>query len=103
MFKQTSSLERSHFPVMLNEVIEICTPDNGGVFLDCTFGGGGYSRQLLKYSKTKVIALDRDTFVLNIAKELKKNIHKDLHFIKKNLVKPTQLLKIKKSMPLYSI
>ena len=85
MFKQTTSLERSHFPVMLNEVIEICTPDNGGVFLDCTFGGGGYSRQLLKYSKTKVIALDRDTFVLNIAKELKKKISTKIYILSKKI------------------
>ena len=93
MFKQTSSLERSHFPVMLNEVIEICTPDNGGVFLDCTFGGGGYSRQLLKYSKTKVIALDRDTFVLNIAKELKKKYPQRFTFYQKKFSEANSIIK----------
>ena len=60
MRKQTSSLDFSHFPVMLNEIIKISSPTNGGVFIDCTFGGGGYSSALLKYSKTKVIGLDRD-------------------------------------------
>ena len=93
MFKQTTSLERSHFPVMLNEVIEICTPDNGGVFLDCTFGGGGYSRQLLKYSKTKVIALDRDTFVLNIAKELKKKYPQRFTFYQKKFSEANSIIK----------
>jgi 16S rRNA (cytosine1402-N4)-methyltransferase len=38
------SPEYSHFPVMLNEVIKICSPEEGGNFLDCTFGGGGYSK-----------------------------------------------------------
>ena len=41
-----SSLELSHVPVMLDEVIKICSPENGGNFLDCTFGGGGYSKEI---------------------------------------------------------
>ena len=72
MINPASSSELPHFPVMLDEVIKICSPDKGGVYIDCTFGGGGYSKKLLKFSKTKVIALDRDEFVLNISKELKK-------------------------------
>ena len=72
MINSTSSSELSHFPVMLDEVIKICSPDKGGVYIDCTFGGGGYSKQLLKFSKTKVIALDRDEFILKISKELEK-------------------------------
>ena len=72
MTHSTSSPELSHFPVMLDEVIKICSPDKGGVYIDCTFGGGGYSKKLLKFSKTKVIALDRDEFILSITKELEK-------------------------------
>ena len=73
MINPTSSPECPHFPVMLDQVIKICSPDNGGVYIDCTFGGGGYSKKLLKFSKTKVIALDRDEFIINISKELEKN------------------------------
>ena len=58
-----TSLEFSHFPVMLNEVIKICSPENGGSFVDCTFGGGGYSEEILKFPNTKVTALDRDKSV----------------------------------------
>ena len=57
MNNQTSSLEFSHFPVMLNEVIKISSPNKKGKFIDCTFGGGGYSKEILKISKTNVIAL----------------------------------------------
>ena len=57
-----------HFPVMLDEVIKICSPDRGGTFIDCTFGGGGYSKEILNFSKTKVIALDRDNFIQNLTK-----------------------------------
>ena len=60
MKNQPTSLEFSHFPVMLDEVIKICSPAKGG-----------YSKKFLTYKKTKVIALDRDKFVLDIAKDLK--------------------------------
>ena len=70
MNNQSSSLDLSHFPVMLNEVIKISSPSNGEKFIDCTFGGGGYSKQLLKFPKTIVNGLDRDKTVNVIAKKL---------------------------------
>tara|TARA_X000000368_G_scaffold237716_1_gene187739 strand:- start:765 stop:1778 length:1014 start_codon:yes stop_codon:yes gene_type:complete len=78
-----SSLEFSHFPVMLDEIIKICCPNKGGIFIDCTFGGGGYSSRLLKFSKTKVIAFDRDRFILNIAKKLEKKYPDRFFFYQK--------------------
>jgi len=72
MNNQPTSLELSHFPVMLNEVINICSPSKGGKFIDCTFGGGGYSKELLKFSKTTVKGLDRDSKVKEIGKSLEK-------------------------------
>ena len=65
-----TSLESSHFPVMLNEVIKICSPEKGGSFVDCTFGGGGYSKELLKFPNTTVIALDRDKSVAEKARKI---------------------------------
>jgi len=50
-----------HYPVLLNEIISIITPQHGGTFIDCTFGQGGYSKKILSYKNTQVIALDRDT------------------------------------------
>ena len=49
-----------HYPVLLNEIISIITPQHGGTFIDCTFGQGGYTKKILSYKDTKVIALDRD-------------------------------------------
>ena len=72
MKNQTSSLELSHFPVMLSEVIKLSNPQKGGIFLDCTFGGGGYSKALLEFPNTKVIGIDRDPSVIPFSKELKK-------------------------------
>ena len=49
-----------HYPVLLNELISIISPQHGGTFIDCTFGQGGYSKKILSYNNTKIIALDRD-------------------------------------------
>ena len=49
-----------HYPVLLKEVLSIISPQNGGTFIDCTFGQGGYTKKILEFDKTKVIALDRD-------------------------------------------
>ena len=66
-----TSLEGKHLPVMIDEVLKICNPQNGGNFMDCTFGAGGYSKELLKFHNTKVVALDRDKRVIELANKLK--------------------------------
>ncbi len=66
-----TSLEAKHLPVMIDEVLKICEPKNGGNYLDCTFGGGGYSKEFLKFDGAKVTALDRDKHVIRIANKLK--------------------------------
>ena len=49
-----------HYPVLLNEIISIITPQHGGTFIDCTFGQGGYTKKILNFRNTQVIGLDRD-------------------------------------------
>jgi 16S rRNA (cytosine1402-N4)-methyltransferase len=49
-----------HYPVLLKEIISIITPQHGGTFIDCTFGQGGYTKEILSFKNTNVIALDRD-------------------------------------------
>lgn len=52
--------EALHRPVMLDEVLEALAPVAGGVFIDATFGAGGYTRALLEAGAAGVIAIDRD-------------------------------------------
>ena len=61
-----------HYPVLLKEIISIITPQYGGTFIDCTFGQGGYSKKILKFSNTKVIGIDRDIDSKNISKNIEK-------------------------------
>ncbi len=70
MSNYSTSLEFSHFPVMLNEVLNISSLENGGKVIDCTFGGGGYSKEILKFLNTNVQAIDRDKKAVHIAKKL---------------------------------
>ena len=49
-----------HTPVMLTEVLEVLSPRDGGIYVDGTFGDGGYSRALLESATCRVWAIDRD-------------------------------------------
>lgn len=59
--KENSATEKpGHIPVMLNEVLEALAPKDGGVYVDGTFGAGGYTRAILEAADCKVYAIDRD-------------------------------------------
>ena len=49
-----------HVPVMLAEVLSALSPRDGAVYVDGTFGAGGYTRAILAAANCKVIAIDRD-------------------------------------------
>jgi 16S rRNA (cytosine1402-N4)-methyltransferase len=63
---------QKHIPVMLEEVLQSLQPKDGRVYVDATFGFGGYSEAILNAANCKVIALDRDPTVLERAEEFKK-------------------------------
>ena len=49
-----------HLPVLLNEVLTAIDPRDGAVYVDATFGAGGYSRALLEAARCTVWGIDRD-------------------------------------------
>lgn len=55
--------ELSHKPVMLGEMLEYLAPKKDELFLDCTFGAGGYSKAILDKCQCNVVAIDRDPMV----------------------------------------
>lgn len=71
-----------HFPVMLDEVLSNLSPEDGGVYVDGTFGAGGYTRAILKSSNCTVIAIDRDPSALARAEEVKEEFGDRFVFVK---------------------
>ncbi len=65
-----------HVPVLLQEVISGLNVRPDGVYVDCTFGGGGHSKEILKYlnQKGKLFAFDQDA-------DAKKNLPDDQRVI----------------------
>ena len=61
----------SHNPVMLNKVIEGLNILSNGTYVDCTFGRGGHSKNILKKigKNGKLIAIDKDAEAEHYAKE----------------------------------
>jgi 16S rRNA (cytosine1402-N4)-methyltransferase len=50
----------AHLPVLRDEVVAALAPRDGAVYIDGTFGGGGYSEALLAAAECAVIGIDRD-------------------------------------------
>jgi 16S rRNA (cytosine1402-N4)-methyltransferase len=56
-----------HVPVMLLEAVDALNVKEGGVYVDCTFGGGGHSKEILRRlgSEGKLVAFDQDADARN--------------------------------------
>lgn len=56
-----------HAPVMEEEAIAALAPQNNGLYVDATFGGGGYTRAILGAANARVCAFDRDPTAIDRA------------------------------------
>ena len=63
-----------HIPVLLDEVINALSLTEDEVYVDATFGVGGYTKAILSRKNCKVIAIDRDPETKIFADNLKKNL-----------------------------
>ena len=59
-----------HIPVLGRAALEFLNVRDGGVYVDATFGAGGYARAILAAADTRVIAIDRDESALALGEEL---------------------------------
>lgn len=62
--------DQRHSPVMLAQVLDALAPHDGGVYVDATFGAGGYSRALLEAADCTVWGIDRDPLAQSIGEEM---------------------------------
>jgi 16S rRNA (cytosine1402-N4)-methyltransferase len=49
-----------HIPVLGRQAVGMLQPRAGAIYVDATFGAGGYSRSILDTAGTRVIGIDRD-------------------------------------------
>ncbi len=59
-----------HLPVLCEEAVASLAPKKGGLYVDATFGGGGYARAILDAEATTVFGLDRDPDAVTRGREL---------------------------------
>jgi 16S rRNA (cytosine1402-N4)-methyltransferase len=62
-----------HISVLLREVLEILSPRDGGVYVDGTFGAGGYSKAILDAADCLVYGIDRDPIAIGLGEKMAKN------------------------------
>ena len=88
-----------HIPVLLSEVINALSINENELYVDATFGLGGYTKAILNKKNCKVIAIDRDPEAKIFAEKIKIDF-KDRFFFKNSkfsqLVRVLEDLKIKK-------
>lgn len=70
-----------HIPVMLDEVLRTLAPRDDGVYLDGTFGAGGYSAAILEAAPATVWAIDRDPAAITRGAALAARFPGRLHLI----------------------
>ncbi len=70
-----------HVPVMLREVIDALSPKGGEVYIDGTFGAGGYARAILAAAKNQLIGLDRDPNVRPFVRSIQSEFGDRFRFV----------------------
>ncbi len=67
----TSNLSK-HIPVLLEEAIIGLSIKKGGIYLDCTFGRGGHSKEILKNlgPNGRLISMDKDQAAIDSAQKI---------------------------------
>lgn len=72
----------THVPVLRDAACGVLEPRDGGVYIDGTFGGGGYTRALLDMADTIVVAIDRDPDAVAEGQDLAAQYGARLHLVR---------------------
>lgn len=95
-----------HEPVLLDETVNFLlkaelrdiktgTGSFKRVFVDCTLGGGGYTRKILELTSedTAVIAIDRDRFAIEYCEKVLSKYKDRIFYIQKNFGEISEIVK----------
>lgn len=82
----------THTPVLLDQAINYLDLKDG-IYVDCTFGGGGYSKSILKScANTKVIAIDQDPTTKTNADKLSEEFGSRFTFVQDNFARLQKIM-----------
>lgn len=81
-----------HNPVMLNEVLQYLQPRDGEVYVDATFGAGGYTKAILESANCKVISIDQDPNAMPTAEAFKAEHGDNFEFVAGNFGNIAELI-----------
>ena len=70
-----------HKPVLVEEVVKALKIKKNGIYVDATFGSGGYSKAILETKPCKIIAIDRDPKSLKYLKSFDKKFKNKIEFV----------------------
>ncbi|XBC44565.1 MAG: 16S rRNA (cytosine(1402)-N(4))-methyltransferase RsmH [Buchnera aphidicola (Schlechtendalia peitan)] len=67
-----NNINLTHIPVLKKEIIQSLNIKKNGIYIDCTFGFGGHSKEILKHlsEKGKLYAIDKDPLAIKIGKKI---------------------------------
>ena len=90
-----SSYDRFHIPVLLDEVMCLLNPKDGGVYVDCTLGAGGHAERILELSSPggRLIGIDLDSEAISIAKERLEGFGDRVSFVHANFADLDDILR----------
>src|SRR5262245_46153785 len=83
-----------HTPVLLDEVVKLLQPRPGGLYVDCTLGGGGHAEGILRAATPngQLIGLDRDLEALEASRERLKQFEGRVRLLHANFAEVGQVL-----------
>lgn len=81
-----------HIPVLLQEVISGLAPQAGKLYIDATFGRGGYTRAILESADCRVIGIDRDPEAISMGKQFEQEFPERFQILKGSFSQLTELL-----------
>ena len=82
-----------HISVMMKEALEALNVRDNLNYIDVTFGGGGYSEEILKKADCNLLSIDKDPAVKNFAEKLRVKYKKRFTFINDNFVNLESIIK----------